>query len=89
MSIGLHLSEDLIPPGALMTVWVIYDHPKDFPASYVARPQFVMKDKSVVPCRAAWVNDDLDAIRNALEAIGLTCLTRMPGDDPKIVETWL
>ena len=83
------LSEDLIPHGAVMTVWVVYDHPKDFPASYVARPQFVMQDNSVVPCRAAWVNEDLDVIRNALAETGLTCLARQTGDDPKIVETWL
>ena len=83
------LTDDMVPEGAVMIVWVIYDHPKDFPDVFVARPQFVMEDHSVVPCKVAWANPDLDVIRNALAAIGLTCLTRSPGDDPKIVETWL
>ena len=83
------LTEDLVPEGAIMTVWVVYDHPKDYPDAFVARPQFVMADNSIVPCRAAWINDNLEAIRDALAATGLTCLTRMQGDDPKIMETWI
>lgn len=83
------LSEELVPQGATMCVWVIYDHPKDFPAAYVARPQFVMADNSVQACRAAWTNDNLDTLRNALAAAGLACLSRAPGDDPKILETWI
>ena len=42
------LSEDLIPPGARMTVWVVYDHPKDQPNHYIARPQFVMEGGGIV-----------------------------------------
>jgi hypothetical protein len=83
------LSQDLVPPGARMTVWVVYDHPKDFPDNYVARPQFIMSDDSIVPCQMAFISDDLEKIRGALERTGLYCVTRMPGDDPKIVETWL
>ena len=83
------LTKDMVPDGAVMTVWVIYDHPKDFPNTYVVRPQFVMKDNSIMPCKAAWTNDDLDSLRDALADSGLTCLARMPGDDPKIVETWI
>lgn len=33
------LKPDEVPPGAI-TFWVIYDHPKDFPDSFVLRPQF-------------------------------------------------
>lgn len=83
------LSPDMIPAGAKMTVWVIYDHPTDCPTAYVARPQFVMRDHGVVPCQMAWASDSLDKIREALAASGLTCLARHPDDDPKIVETWI
>lgn len=83
------LSPDLIPAEAFMTVWVVYDHPKDFPTCYVARPQFILKDHTVVPCKVAWLGEDLDKMRDALAALGLTCLMRSPGDDPKILETWL
>jgi hypothetical protein len=84
------LSEDLIPPDAVLCVWVVYARPKDFPnVAYVARPQFVMTDHTIVPCRMAWLNDELDPIRDALAKAGLTCLSRMKDDDPKIVETWL
>jgi hypothetical protein len=80
---------DLVPPGAVMTVWVVYDHPTDYPDAYVARPQFVMADHSVMACKLAFINDNLDVIRDALVEAGLHCLSRMPGDDPKIMETWL
>ena len=83
------LTEDMVPEGAVMVVWVIYDHPKDFPDVFVARPQFAMQDGSVVPCPLAFMHEDIDVIRNALAGIGLTCMARDPNDDAKIVETWL
>jgi hypothetical protein len=83
------ITPDMVPPGALLTIWVVYDHPTDFPDSYVARPHFVMDDHSTVVGPGAWVHDDLEIIRGGLASVGLTCLQRMDDDDPVILETWL
>lgn len=67
-----------------LSIWVIYDHPKDYPNTYVAK---------------CWINDqltdsvivstDLALIQDALEEIGLVKLMPSEGDDPCILETWL
>jgi malonyl-CoA/methylmalonyl-CoA synthetase len=66
-----------------VTLWVIYDSPRDFPGLFVARK---------------WLNDrptpdllqgtTLKQLREQLPA-GLHCLPRSEKDDPKIVETWI
>lgn len=71
-------------PPARVTTWVIYDHPADYPRSFVARK---------------WVGDDVSdevlcansvaALRSALEQKGLHRLPRHHTDSPMIVETWL
>jgi hypothetical protein len=73
---------------APLGIWVIYDHPTDYPDSFVARqffcgPNIVLATDNVVTAL------DLDALRRALARDGLTPIDRLPGDDPKIVESWL
>ena len=72
----------------VLPMWVVYDHPLDFPNSFVAR---------------LWTNDpDTHAYRPTGEIIisppwlreqfreqGLVPIARDVVDDPKIVETWL
>jgi hypothetical protein len=67
-----------------LTIWVVYDHPKDYPTSYVAR-RFVGEQ----PTGAAFVSQDLERLRDIMEGMDLVKLMRMPGDDPVILETWL
>lgn len=66
-------------------IWVVYDHPRDFPSNYVAR---------------LWLNDqrtdtlmicpDLDRLRAEINRRGATAkLLPSEGDDPVILETWL
>lgn len=67
-----------------LPVWVIYDHPSDYPDCYVAR---------------LWINDqptantiastDLEKLRDAMEEMGLSKLLPLEGDQPHIIETWL
>jgi hypothetical protein len=71
-----------------LAIWVVYDHPPDFPTEYVARMQIAGKD-GVKITDQIMTSKSLDLLRSELEARGLTCLMRMEGDDPKIVETWL
>jgi hypothetical protein len=69
-------------------MWTVYDHPKDFPHSFVARRFEVAKAVSW-PTDDILVSGDLDMLRDELAARGLTPITRDPDDDPKIVEVWL
>ena len=71
-----------------LAMWTIYDHPSDFPHSYVAR-RFEVRHGDAVPTRDIVQSDSLQAIRRSFRICGLHCLTRNEEDDPKIVETWL
>lgn len=70
-----------------LSIWTIYDHPRDFPHSYVARrfeirgPEPIATDDIVI--------GELSNIRLHFHRAGLTCLPRQTGDEAKIVECWL
>lgn len=67
-----------------LSMWTIYDHPKDHPFHYVAR-RFVL-DR---PTADVIVDASLAALRRLFAERGLVCLDRAPDDDPVIVETWV
>ena len=71
-----------------LSMWTVYDHPRDYPRGFIAR-RFVVDDGGARATRDVLTNDDLFALRAQLLARGLTVITRMPADDPKIVEVWL
>ena len=66
-------------------IWCIYDHPKDYPRWYVVvrwygevrDPQVVLRANLEQARKAVWVSG------------GQVKLSRMPGDDSKIVECWI
>lgn len=66
-------------------MWVVYDHPSDFPNKYVARK----RDDLGNPTNDIIVTSTLEELRSMLRMKGLTCLTRNEIDDPVIMETWL
>lgn len=66
-------------------MWVVYDHPSDFPNKYVARK----RDDLGIPTNDIIVTTTLDEMRSMMTMKGLTCITRSEDDDPVIVETWL
>lgn len=66
-----------------LVIWVIYDHPSDFPQYFVARPFIGERALLVHLC-----HKDLALLRHRLPG-GVFPLNRSPGDDPKILETWL
>ena len=74
--------------GAL-SLWTVYDHPHDFPHSYVARRFEVSKEHNDPVATSDLIQGELNAIRKSFHQAGLVCLTRNDADDPKIVETWL
>jgi len=67
-----------------LTIRTIYDHPSDYPDTWVARRW--VNDK---PTGELMVSADLDALRRHFARLGLVRLDRNPADDPVIVETWL
>lgn len=80
--------QQLPPNEEPLLMWTIYDHPKDFPKSFVARPFSISCGGPPRPMQFH-VEGTLEQLRQSFEAIGLTCLARSPDDDPVIVETWL
>lgn len=76
-----------------LPVWVIYDNPTDYPGKFVAREwRLVYGNPNPVPMEPPIVVDSLEAARTAIQFASGMLLVRlapMPGDDPKIVETWV
>ena len=66
----------------------VYDHPKDFPESYVARVHIVGRGRHWPSPTIFIVRDTLEAVRAAIPA-GMHRMNRSPNDDPCIVETYL
>jgi hypothetical protein len=74
-----------------LPLWVVYDHPSDFPDCYVAR-RWVVGGGGVVPTDAVLTAPDLDQLRDSIQAHDPNAnvpLPRQVGDDPKIVEIWV
>jgi hypothetical protein len=73
-----------------LPMWVVYDHPSDYPNNYVAR-LWVWDDEAgaYVATDEQMVCPDLDVIRRQLHLRGLVKLDRQRGDDTVILETWL
>ena len=67
----------------MLEIWVIYDHPIDFPNEFVAR-KFIL-DK---PTKDMIVMPSLDEVRKMLPP-DLTRLDRCLEDDPRMIEVWL
>ena len=65
-----------------LSIWAVYDHPKDYPYSYIAR-----EFRNEKPTENIIICQDLEQLRHMLLVdMRLTCLA---SDDPCIVETWL
>jgi hypothetical protein len=79
------LHNNAIAKNDLLT-WAIYDHPPDFPDSYVVRP---FSTKQGCPLTVHFQHAQLEHVRAALMNLGLTCLSRSESDPPYFLETWL
>lgn len=80
-------AQPALPEGHVLTTWVIYRGPADFPGQFVLRPQFVVHGTAdPVASDEAWVSRDVSALQAMLPA----GLVRMPPDpNPVIFEVWL
>ena len=75
------------PPEGL-SMWVIYDHPKDYPETFVVRECVVSAGGRVAH---SLFHTEFGTLEMARESVrqGRVCITRHPEDDPVIVESWV
>jgi hypothetical protein len=74
--------------GDALSIWVIYDHPRDFPDRFIAR-RHVVTGSAQGPTEDIVADKSLKQLRRVMESRFLTKLDRHPSDDPTIIETWL
>jgi hypothetical protein len=70
-----------------LPMWVIYDHPTDFPDHFVARMHYSLPTPE--PTGHVMLSPNVESLRDFFAASGCTLFTRSPEDDPVIIETWL
>jgi hypothetical protein len=71
-----------------LSIWTIYDHPKDFPHWFVAR-KHVANGGGATATSETILAHDIEALRVEMQRRGLIPFLRDPSDDPVIVESWL
>lgn len=69
-----------------LPMFTVTENPTDYPGHFVARLCVTLP--GVVHTPYVLVRNTLEELRAAIPP-ECACLTRSPGDDPKIVETWL
>jgi hypothetical protein len=73
-------------------IYVVYDHPKDYPDHWVVKRDII---SSVYPScigrdsQYVLVKNSLAEIKRHFESLGLYFLKRLPDDDPVIYGTYL
>lgn len=79
-----------IKPGRprLRPMWVIYDKPRDYPSSFIARRWFYSA-RGYFPTAVVLKDSSVEPIREHLAKMGFIKIERNPLDDPKILECWI
>lgn len=73
----------------VLSMWVVYGHPRDYPAKYVVRKWRVQPGGAIEMAQEPWcVADTIEAARESLPT-GLYRLERQENDDPAIMEVWV
>ena len=67
-----------------LEIWTVYDHPVDYPNSFVARKFF-----NEQPTQEVIVAQDVEDIRQIFRQWDLQIVPRFPDDMPSIMEIWL
>ena len=82
---------DQIVNNSAACMWVIYDHPVEYPEYYVAR-QWVLGQGPDAgkygPTDALILDKDLTSLRQKVSSGGRIMIPRDPSDDPVILEVW-
>lgn len=72
-----------------LPMWVVTDHPSDFPQFYVARKNVWDGNDRYVPTGEMILRATREEIAEEMEAMGLVFVARSDLDDPVILGTWL
>ena len=70
----------------LPPIYVVYDHPRDYPRSFVCRVWYGERICGGTPHMIAAT---IEEIRDALQSLGLVNMGRFAEDDPAIREVWI
>lgn len=73
----------------VLYIYTIYDHPLDYPSTYVIRRDSILAGQAVRDPDYNFENPDLAICREEMMKMGLTCLNRQQDDDPVILESWI
>ena len=73
-------------PGPEMPMYVIYQHPRDYPEHFVVR-KFIVQRRTVTATGEFSLWPNLNRARTAIPR-GMINITRHPDDEPQIVESW-
>jgi hypothetical protein len=71
----------------LLTIWTIYDRPKDHPDGFIARRFEVGGGDTVATPEI--LTGELEDLRQVFWKAGLMKLSRQEGDEPQVVESWV
>ena len=74
-----------------LTIYVIYDHPTDYPEHWVVRHHTIIPGEArpcVIAVGPPTLHNTVDDARASLPP-GLYNLPLFPNEDPKIFETWI
>lgn len=72
----------------VLSVWTIYERPRDYPDGYIARRHEVGGGPRPL-ATGDTVTGGLEEIRRVFWGVGLAKLSRSPDDEPQIVESWV
>ncbi len=72
-----------------LAIWVVYDHPSDYPDCFVVRCQYAQRDGTIRCDPEVHSFNKLESARAWCAQKGLIRVERFPDDDPVIVESWL
>lgn len=71
-----------------LAMWVVYDHPLDFPSNFVAR-EFLITESGSRATGKFILSPRMEDIRQMMMDYMLSPLARDPSDEPHIVESWV
>jgi hypothetical protein len=81
--------------GDTLYMWVVYDHPSDFPNHFVARhfqaTGYDIDREDGPPPTGEYIKaTSLEQLRKSLKELmpDAVCLDRKDGDQPLVIETW-
>lgn len=70
-------------------MWTLYDKPKDFPKSLVARQWFIETNGPVAGRCIVAQPERIGLLRDVFARMGFVRMERSEDDDLKILETWI